>query len=128
MLVLIFACATNGPSLRPNQSPSAVEQRFVGWLDVAGEFLLYDNLENLKLQKKTPHCISGVFAHQDPQNLRHLKGKKVEIVGSLHRFSALPWEGPPGTVLNRHLLGDSVVPNFCFGDEVILAKSIRLIR
>lgn len=125
-LALLFGCAASDRNLVPSASTHDLrDQRFVGWFGWAGEFLLYDDPESLRLQKKAPHCTSGVFLHQYTRKLRQYEGKKVEIIGSLHRFSELPWEGPPGTVLNRRVLGDSVIPNFCYGSEVLLAKSIR---
>lgn len=70
-----------------------------------------------------PSCISGVFSNHDPKRLAIYDGKAVRIRGKLFDFESLPEEEP---ILARKKLTNSVIPNFCYGKNVILITSISL--
>ena len=56
--------------------------------------------------------------------LSEYDGKAVTVAGVLYRYSELPDE--PRALLKRKVLADSVVPNFCFGTNVLLIQTIKL--
>jgi len=74
-------------------------------------------------KQRYPDCISGVFKDQAAQNLSRFDGRKVTISGQLFRFESLGDE--EAILLKRKVLDGSVVPNFCFGENVLLIKGIR---
>jgi hypothetical protein len=95
-----------------------------GWARLKGELMIYSNRESLTDGLRFPRCISGVFAEQEKMDLSAYDGKLVTVTGTLFRYADLPDEQRP--VLQRKMLSNSVVLNFCFGANVILIKTIRL--
>jgi hypothetical protein len=76
-------------------------------------------------ESKFPHCISGVFNNQAERKLSEYDGKLVSLTGILYKYSDLSDEQRP--LLQRKMLANSVVPNFCFGSNVLLIKTISLV-
>src|SRR6185312_7470125 len=95
-----------------------------GWSKLRGELMIYRDHESMSRDLKFPHCISGVFPHQAKMKLSEYDGKLVTVTGVLYKYSDLPDEQRP--LLQRKVLGDSVVPNFCFGTNVLLIETIKL--
>lgn len=96
-----------------------------GWAKLRGEFMIYRDRESMARDLKYPYCISGVFRNQAQMKLSEYDGKLVTVSGVLYRYSDLPGEQRP--LLQRKLLGRSVIPNFCFGTNVLLIKTIKVI-
>ena len=99
--------------------------QLTGWAKLKGELMIYSDRESLDTASKFPHCISGVFSNQAERNLSAYDGKRVRITGMLYVYGDLPDEQRP--LLQRKMLGNSVIPNFCFGTNVILIKTIGLV-
>ena len=98
--------------------------QLTGWVRLAGEFVVYSDAESMNQKLKFPHCISGVFSDQyDRKDLSEYNGHLVTVTGRLFKYSDLPDEDRP--VLPRKMLGDSVVPNWCFGPNVLLINSMK---
>lgn len=86
--------------------------------------MIYDSRSSMEDHLKYPHCVSAVFVNQEKMNLSSYNGKMVKISGILYKYSDLPNEDSP--VLPRKILSGTVIPNFCFGDNVLLIKKIAL--
>jgi len=86
--------------------------------------MIYPDRESMDRALKFPHCISGVFRNQAEMKLSEYDGKLVTVTGVLHRYSDLANEQRP--LLQRKVLADSVVQNFCFGSNVLLIETIKL--
>ena len=95
-----------------------------GWAKLRGELMIYQDRESMDHNAKFPHCISGVFRNQAGMKLSEYDGRLVTITGMLYKYSDLPDEQRP--VLPRKILANSVVPNFCFGTNVLLIETIKL--
>jgi hypothetical protein len=95
-----------------------------GWVRVKGELMIYADHESMNEGSRFPRCISGVFTEQERMDLSAYDGKLVTVTGRPFRYADLPEE--PRAVLQRKMLSNSVVPNFCFGLNVLLIKTIRL--
>jgi len=100
------------------------EVRLTGWAKLRGELMIYADRESMDRASKFPHCISGVFRSQAAMHLSEYDGQVVTVTGVLYRYSELPDEQRP--LLRRKVLADSVVPNFCFGANVLLIQTIKL--
>jgi hypothetical protein len=97
-----------------------------GWAKLHGEFEIYSDRESFDKELKFPNCISGVFSDQaERRNLSEYEGKRIAVTGELFRYADLPDEDRP--VVPRKLLGDSVIPNWCYGSNVLLIKAIKLV-
>ena len=95
-----------------------------GWARLHGEFEIYSDRESFDHELKFPNCISGVFSDQaERTNLSQYDGKLITVIGELFRYADLPDEDRP--VVPRKLLADSVIPNWCYGSNVLLIKSIK---
>ena len=99
--------------------------QLVGWAKLQGELMIYSDRKSMDAKSKFPHCISGVFENQTDVKLARYDGKRVRITGELYKYSDLPDEERP--VLQRKMLANSVVPNFCFGSNVLLIETISLV-
>jgi hypothetical protein len=97
-----------------------------GWLLLRGEVMLFSSREALRQKKHYPECISGVFKDQTSKDLSKFDGKRVTLTGRLYRFDALEDEDAP--LLKRKVLERSVIPNFCFGENVLLISAIKKAR
>lgn len=95
-----------------------------GWAKLRGELMIYRDHESMDRDLKFPYCISGVFRNQAEMKLSEYDGKLVTVTGVLYKYSDLPDEKRP--LLQRKMLADSVVPNFCFGTNVLLIETIKL--
>lgn len=102
------------------------EVNLTGWVRLWGEVMLYVSREAMQSKLHYPSCISGVFKNQADQTLSGIDGKKVVISGQLYKFSSLSEEDAP--LLQREVLGGSVIPNCCFGENVLLVRKIDLAR
>ena len=98
------------------------EVSLTGWVRLQGEVMLYSDQESLMNEERFPKCISGVFRNHDPDKIEHLNGKPVVVKGSVTNYANLPEENIP--ILARKTLAGSVIPNFCFGENVLLIESI----
>jgi len=98
--------------------------RLTGWAKLRGELMIYADRESVDRASRFPHCISGVFRNQAEMKLSKFDGKIVTVTGVLYRYSELPDEQRP--LLKRKVLAGSVVPNFCFGTNVLLIQTIKL--
>ncbi len=96
-----------------------------GWAKLYGELDIYADRESLDRKLRFPNCISGVFSDQEERELAAYDGKQVTVTGELFRYSDLPDEDRP--VLPRKTLAGSVIPNWCYGSNVLLIKTIKLI-
>jgi hypothetical protein len=94
-----------------------------GWLQLRGEVMLFSSRNAMQAKLQYPSCISGVFKDQEVQNLSYLDGQRVTLTGELFRFDSLANEDAP--LLQRKVLAGSVIPNFCFGENVVLVSSIE---
>lgn len=124
------ASCASGQALAP--APFATQLRgegeitITGWLRLRGEVMLFSSQEALRQKRRYPECISGVFKDQATQNLSRFDGKKVTLTGQLYRFESLGEEEAP--LLQRKVLAGSVIPNFCFGENVLLISAMRTAR
>jgi len=71
-----------------------------------------------------PRCISGVFSDQYQRDLSAYDGKHVNVTGKLFVYSDLPDEDRPA--IPRKMLSDSIIINWCFGQNVLLIKGIKI--
>jgi hypothetical protein len=99
--------------------------QLTGWAKLRGELMIYPDRESMDAALRYPKCISGVFNDQADTKLSEYDGKLVKITGVLYKYSDLTNEQRP--LLQRKMLGNSVVPNFCFGSNVLLIKTISLV-
>ena len=60
-------------------------------------------------------------------DLRSYDRNRVAIVGTLYDFAELP-NDEDTPVLRDKLLDGVTIPNFCFGEKVLLLRSIRYAR
>ena len=97
--------------------------KLTGWAKLSGELLIYSGRESLDGASKFPNCISGVFSNQYGRDLSAYSGKRVTVTAKLFSFSDLPDEDRPA--IPRKMLADSVITNWCFGQNVLLLKSIK---
>ena len=119
----LLSCAQPSFLLAGTSSQGVTTLR--GWARVRGELDLFKT----RAPKGAPaagNCISGVFEHHRPELIKRFDGKYVEVTGKLYEYESLPFEETP--ILPRRMLGDSVIPNFCFGDHVIAIKKVRELR
>lgn len=125
-LLLAASCASSQASTPPSFAATvkgAGNVTLTGWLQLRGEVMLFASQEAMRAKRRYPECISGVFKGQAPQNLSGLDGIKVSVTGELFRFESLKEEKAP--LLARKVLAGSVIPNFCFGDNVLLISDIK---
>lgn len=123
------SCAS-GQALTPPDFVTQVkgqgDVRLTGWLQLRGEVMLFASREAMRTKLRYPDCISGVFKDQAAQDLSRFDGKRVIMAGQLFRFESLDDEDAP--LLQRKVLAGSVIPNFCFGDNVLLISHIESAR
>ena len=97
-----------------------------GWLRLRGEVMLFVSPEAMQSKLRYPDCISGVFKDHASRKLPEFDGKKVIISGQLFKYDSLGDEDAP--LLQRKVLAGSVIPNFCFGENVLLISEIKKAR
>lgn len=97
--------------------------RITGWARLRGEIMVFPSRQAMQQKSRYPACVSGVFQDQASRELAQYDGKKVIITGDLVRFDTLTDEDAP--LLRRKVLAGSVIPNFCFGENVLLIRSIE---
>jgi hypothetical protein len=134
VFLLLTACAfmTSCMSNKPQDSNAffahavlgSGKVSLTGWTKLSGELELYADRESLDHALRFPNCISGVFSDQYERDLSAYDGKRVRVTGELFSYSDLPEEDRP--ILQRKMLGDSVIVNMCFGRNVLLIKSIKI--
>lgn len=100
------------------------EVSLTGWAKLRGELMIYRDHGSMDHGLKFPYCISGVFRNQAEMKLSEYDGKLVTVIGVLYKYADLPNE--KRALLQRKVLADSVVPNFCFGTNVLLIETIKL--
>ena len=112
MLVLAAFLASAGMAKSP-------PQKFTGRLDFWGEFALFPYAPP---DPRAKECVSGAFPlRKHLRAQRRLKGKRVILTGRQVPYSSLV-EQVGAT--ERGWRG-SQIPNYCGGDYVILATSVR---
>lgn len=87
--------------------------------------MIFDTPAAMDGKVSFPHCISGVFANQAALDLSSFDGKVVNVSGTLLKYADLKLEDSP--VLPRKILAGSVIPNFCFGNNVLLIKHLDIV-
>jgi hypothetical protein len=97
-----------------------------GWLRLRGEAMIFSSQKAMEAKLRFPECISGVMKDQASQDLSRFDGMKVIVSGQLFSFASLVDEDAP--LLQRKVLSASVIPNFCFGENVLLIKEIRIAK
>lgn len=123
------SCASSqalAPAEFTTQVKGTGEVSLTGWLRLRGEVMLFASREAMRAKRHYPDCISGVFKDQATQKLSRFDGNKVVISGQLVRFESLGDED--ASILQRKVLAGSVIPNFCFGENVLLIKKIKRAR
>jgi hypothetical protein len=125
---LITACLSTEPK---SSNASFVEKvkgsgtvQLTGWAKLSGELEIYSDRESFDRPSRFPNCISGVFSDQYERDLRAYDGKRVTVIGELFKYSDLPYEDRPA--IPRKMLSDSVIINWCFGQNVLLIRSIKI--
>lgn len=98
--------------------------RLVGWSRLHGEFEIYSDRESFDHELRFPSCISGVLGDQYSKDLSQYDRKRVAVTGELFLYSDLPDEERP--VIPRKTLSGVVIPNGCYGKNVLLIKEIHL--
>lgn len=88
--------------------------------------MLFVSPRAMQAKLRYPDCISGVMKDQGSQNLSRFDGRKVTVSGQLFSYKSLDDEDAP--LLQRKILGNSVIPNFCFGENVLLIEHITLTK
>lgn len=123
----VAACSYHQDNIHP-RFEDAVEGiglvEISGWANLSGEVKIYSDKAAMLDGSKYPKCISGVFKDHEHKNLKPFEGRRVRIVGTIFRYHDLPEE--KNTLLPRKMLDGTVIPNFCFGKNVILLKSIQI--
>jgi hypothetical protein len=99
--------------------------RLTGWAKLSGELEIYPDHESLDRALRFPNCISGVFRDQYQRDLSAYDRKHVTVIGELFIYSDLPYEDRPA--IPRRMLSDRVILNMCFGQNVLLIKSIKIV-
>jgi hypothetical protein len=94
-----------------------------GWARVQGEVMLYST-EAAMLQRNQRLCISGLPVRATLERIKKMDGQMVVIRGRILRYRDLPLEDAP--VLQRRLLNEHVISNFCLKEEVLSIEQIRL--
>ncbi|GJL94851.1 MAG: hypothetical protein DHS20C05_12560 [Hyphococcus sp.] len=94
-----------------------------GWAKVAGEIVIYKDIEALKNDSEFPACISGVFRNHYLKDHSAFDGKRVIVIGKLLKHDSLGFESSP---IPRRILEGSVVSNWCYGENVLLLTSVKL--
>jgi hypothetical protein len=125
---LLIACVSrqahrSDASFANKVSTSGIIQ-LVGWAKLHGEFEIYADRESFDQELKFPNCISGVFSDQYEKDFSEYDGKRVTVTGELFVYSELPNEDRP--VIPRKMLSGVVIPNWCYGRNVLLIKTIQL--
>jgi hypothetical protein len=123
----LASCAsaqTRAPSEFSAQVKGEGDIELKGWLRLRGEVMLFSTREAMRSSLNYPDCISGVFSDHIAQDLSQFDGKRVIVTGKLYRYDTLDEEEVP--ILKRKVLSGSVIPNFCFGDNVLLIKHIEV--
>lgn len=121
----VFACAPQSEKISfysQIQQPGQVE--LAGWARLQGEIMLYSSRFDLEEENRYPACISGVFENHNPENLSIFDNQYVTLFGEVIKYSSLSYENRP--VLPRRVLLNNVIPNFCFGEYVLLIYEIEL--
>ncbi|MEA1647423.1 hypothetical protein UAJ10_00140 [Nitrospirillum sp. BR 11164] len=95
-----------------------------GWARLRGELMIFDSTASRDGKVSFPHCISGVFTNQAAIDLSFFDGKLVQVTGQIFKYDDLKLEDSP--LLPRKTLAGSIVPNFCFGSNVLLIESLEL--
>ena len=86
--------------------------------------MLYSSRFDLEEENRYPTCISGIFEDYSPENLSIFDNQYVTLFGEVIKYSSLSYENRP--VLPRRVLLNNVIPNFCFGEYVLLIYEIEL--
>jgi hypothetical protein len=124
--VCIIFCIANsaaGDSLDfSNKIQKLGDVQLTGWARLRGELIIYADRNSMEKQLKYPRCVSGVFSNQSKRKLSSYDGRDVNVSGTLVRYANL--QNEDNSVLPRKVLFGSIIPNFCFGDKVLLIKNI----
>jgi hypothetical protein len=128
--VALSSCVHGKSVMERDEFASKVSGRgyveVTGWLRMAGEMMLYADQAALEKDLRYPYCISGVFQDQYKMDFSKFDGNRVLISGDLLDYDTLEYEKVRTELAPRKAISDTVVPNFCFGQNVFLAKAIRL--
>lgn len=123
--LLAIACMSQSVRADSNFTDMVTQEgevTLIGWMQLKGEVMLYADQKSMKNEVKYPNCISGVSENHDPDTFTRFDSKKVKINGIIFSYAELQDEGTP--ILARKVLANSVIPNFCFGETVLLIKDI----
>jgi hypothetical protein len=140
--VLSLAITLNAPMLYGASgapAPRFTEQvqksgpvELVSWARLFREFMFFadkrtseDNL--LVEEARFPSCLSGVFTDhylRDDAELEKFDRRKVKVKGELVDFESL---GDTGGFLANKVIGNSVVLNQCFGQNVLRIQSMEIV-
>ena len=128
MALLIFGGQACGAGTMSTDFPERVsklgELNTHAWMRVRGEAMLHTDRVAFEQHAKFPRCVSGVFANQRGLDLTRYDGREVVVAGQLVDYASLPNDG--SALLPRKILNGSIIPNFCFGANVLLVRSIHL--
>lgn len=125
ILIALLSCAVAGCSTAAFGQPYKDNVTLTGWASIRGEVLLYDSKEAM-IARDHSRCISAVFDHQQPDRLTKFESKKVVLSGWEVEYRLLPNEDAP--ILQRKILGHSIIPNFCLKEKVVLISSMRILK
>ncbi|MEM9013747.1 MAG: hypothetical protein AAGB02_01440 [Pseudomonadota bacterium] len=127
LILLNFGCVSPLNSKHPKFSDAVQSEgriSIVGWARIRGEVLLFANNSAMTNKLRYPDCISAVFTDHDPKPLLQFDGKKVFATGTIYEYEKLKNENRQ--LIPRKMLFNSVIPNFCFGKNVMLLSEIQL--
>ncbi len=129
-VMLLGGCASAGDAVSfRSQVEGSGDVRLIGWASYHGEMTLYSSRQAMRTGSRYPDCISAVFPHQSlgqNEELRAIDGRQVILTGALYLYSTLPDEDR--SLIPRKVLEGTVVPNWCFGDNVVLIDTIEEVR
>ena len=103
--------------------PDSLDRAYVGWIRFSGEgeFQLFKARPPARLKGVPQNCISGSLPGRTAQARAALlySGRRVVVMGT-----AIPYKQAPDVMYLAN--GDSVIHNWCLGETVLFASSIRL--
>jgi hypothetical protein len=105
------------------QLVNARQVKLTGWLTTLGEFKLFSSKNAMRRKAKYPECISGVMANEPSSSFKKLNGRHVRVTATVWKFNSLPKESD--YELARRVLSNSIITNWCFGDDVLLIERIE---
>lgn len=100
--------------------------RLVGWARLKGEFEIFERRPNTAVDPRDTTCISGSFPEQSNRAFQQFDGRKVSVIGRLLNYRDLPDE--PRILIPRKMLGQALISNWCYGDKILLIKSMELAK